>query len=136
MLVALLRPIMTCVGRVAKEKNLRAFLDLDMDGYWDHDEMGLGAWAIYLDLNNNATLDTGEPRDGWFFMAKMKAAGPEAMTKWRTYPIGGEIRPELWSASFTDRPDPRGQDFLECVEQTHVTWLMDTGAASALDVDS
>ena len=74
-----------------------------------------------------ATLDTGKKSDSWYFMAAMKDAGPMAMSKWIKYPIGGEIRPELWEASFTDHPLPKAQDFDTCIRQTHATWLMDTG---------
>ena len=74
-----------------------------------------------------ATLETGKKSDSWFFMPAMKAAGPAAMNKWKKYPIGGEIRPELWERSFTEILHPKAQNFDECIEQTHVTWLMDTG---------
>lgn len=75
-----------------------------------------------------ATLDTGRSEDDWFFMPALKAAGPEAMNQWKTGPIGGEIRPELWGQIFDERPaHPQAQDFAESVRQTHATWLMDTG---------
>ncbi len=75
-----------------------------------------------------ATLDTGRKEDNWFFMPAIKAAGPEAMQKWKTMPIGGEIRPELWGEIFDDRPaNAQAQDIAECIQQTHATWLMDTG---------
>jgi hypothetical protein len=77
-----------------------------------------------------ATLETGRPEDDWYFMARIKKAGPQAMNKWKTYPIGGEIRPELWENSFTDTPHEKQQDFDRCVRETHVSWLMDTGLAS------
>ncbi len=72
-----------------------------------------------------ATLETGKKQDGWFFESLLKNAG--ALDKWKTHPIGGEIRPELWKRSFTDRPHPKGQDFVQCVQRTHATWLMDSG---------
>lgn len=75
-----------------------------------------------------ATLDTGRKADEWFFMPAMKAAGVEALEKWKTCPIGGEIRPELWGQIFDDPPaHEQAQDFAECVRLTHATWLMDTG---------
>ena len=75
-----------------------------------------------------ATLQTGKAEDEWFFMAVLKSAGPAAESKWRTQPIGGEIRPEAWGKVFDEKPgDARIQDFRRCVEQTHVTWLMDSG---------
>jgi hypothetical protein len=58
----------------------------------------------------------------------MKQAGEGAMNRWKTYPIGGEIRPEAWGEVFDQQPsNPHIQDFARCVEVTHVSWLMDTG---------
>jgi hypothetical protein len=74
------------------------------------------------------TLDTGKPGDSWFFMTAQKIAGSEALDKWKTQPIGGEIRPEAWGIVFDPNPPLKEiQSFHECVEATHVTWLMDTG---------
>jgi hypothetical protein len=75
-----------------------------------------------------ATLHSGRPDDDWFFQSLLKAAGPEAEAKWKTRPIGGEIRPEAWGKVFDEKPgDKRIQDFRRCVEETHATWLMDSG---------
>lgn len=75
-----------------------------------------------------ATLDTGKKGDEWFFMTALKAAGPDAEAKWKTHPIGGEIRPEAWGEVFDEKPEKKEiQDFRQCVEATHVTWLMDSG---------
>ena len=75
-----------------------------------------------------STLDTGKKEDDWFYMAALKKAGPSAMEKWRMHPIGGEIRPEAWGKVFDSNPGERNiQDFRKCVEQTHASWLMDTG---------
>ena len=75
-----------------------------------------------------ATLETGRPDDSWFFNALLRDAGPGALERWKTAPIGGEIRPELWGKIFDADPEiPEAQDFERCVETTHATWLMDTG---------
>jgi hypothetical protein len=75
-----------------------------------------------------ATLETGNKSDNWFFLPALKEAGPSAMAKWKTHPIGGEIRPEAWGKVFDAKPgDKQIQDFRECVDQTHASWLMDTG---------
>lgn len=75
-----------------------------------------------------ATLDTGKKGDEWFFMALLKAAGPESLDKWKTQPIGGEIRPEAWGKVFDFLPDVEHiQDFRKCVAATHASWLMDSG---------
>ena len=75
-----------------------------------------------------ATLDTGRKADDWFYMQLLKAAGLEAMLKWKTHPIGGEIRPELWGGIFDDKvTHGQAQNFEQCVQETHASWLMDTG---------
>lgn len=76
-----------------------------------------------------ATLDTGKADDNWFYMPALKSAGAAALNKWKTQPIGGEIRPEVWGKIFDDRSEwPKGaQSFPECVRQTHATWMLDTG---------
>jgi len=75
-----------------------------------------------------ATLSTGQAGDEWFYLTTLDAAGPVALTKWRTRPIGGEIRPEAWGQVFDASPGLKEiQDFRTCVEATHVTWLMDSG---------
>ena len=75
-----------------------------------------------------ATLDTGRQNDSWFFMARMNQGGPALLDTWKTYPIGGEIRPEAWGIVFDEKTEVRQiQDFAACVQATHVTWLMDTG---------
>ncbi len=75
-----------------------------------------------------ATLHTGRPGDEWFYMTALKAAGPDAVAKWKRHPIGGEIRPEAWGRVFDDDPGvERIQNFRDCVEATHVTWLLDSG---------
>jgi Domain of unknown function (DUF4832) len=75
-----------------------------------------------------STLATSNKGESWFFMAAMKAAGPAAIDKWKTHPIGGEIRPEAWGKVFDlDSGNKKIQDFRMCVEATHVSWLMDSG---------
>jgi hypothetical protein len=75
-----------------------------------------------------ATLDTGRKEDDWYFVPALKAAGTGAIEKWKTSPIGGEIRPELWGQIFDEKPEhPNAQDFSRCIAETHATWLMDTG---------
>lgn len=74
------------------------------------------------------TLDTGRKSDAWYFVPLLKAAGPEALEKWKTQPIGGEIRPEAWGRVFDADPgDKKIQAFRACVEATHASWVMDSG---------
>ncbi|MDB6175704.1 MAG: hypothetical protein JWL59_5015 [Chthoniobacteraceae bacterium] len=74
------------------------------------------------------TLDIGKESGSWFYMRTLKAAGESALNKWRTQPIGGEVRPEVWGQVHDAKPEhPKAQDFAICVEQTHVSWLMESG---------
>jgi hypothetical protein len=75
-----------------------------------------------------ATLDTGKDGDEWFFMTALAAAGADAESKWKTHPIGGEIRPEAWGLVFDEAPGNAAiQDIRRCVETTHASWLLDSG---------
>ena len=81
-----------------------------------------------------ATMPTGKRGDRWFFLTLLEAAGPDAVNKWRQYPIGGETRPENWSGLWNETSStPAGQEFLKCVEATHATWLMDSSINRRLD---
>jgi len=79
-----------------------------------------------------ATLETGRKQDDWFYLAALRRAGPAAMERWRTSPIGGEIRPELWPCLWKSDGCTKGQDFARCVRETHATWVMDTSTSRAL----
>jgi len=68
------------------------------------------------------TINTGKKQDRWSFMTRLTEAGEGALEKWKTHPIGGEIRPEAWGKVFDIDPGgDRIQDFLQCVAATHVT---------------
>jgi hypothetical protein len=73
-----------------------------------------------------ATVHTGKPGDSWFFETRLRSA--HALDKWRTQPIGGEVRPEVWPCLF-DEPGcaPPGQEFDRCVALTHASWLCNEG---------
>lgn len=91
--------------------------------YADNSERAVG---YHDDSFAWATVHTGRPGDAWFFETKLRQAG--ATTKWRTQPIGGEVRPEVWGCLF-DEPTcaPSGQDFDRCVEATRASWLCNEG---------
>jgi hypothetical protein len=75
-----------------------------------------------------ATLETGRKEDAWFFHPALKTAGDEALNKWKTQPIGGEIRPEVWGKIFDEEAGiPQAQSFDECASTVHLSWTMDTG---------
>lgn len=79
-----------------------------------------------------ATIPTGRPEDSWFFVSRLNAAG--TATRWRGYPIGGEVRPEVWNCLWKDPScAPAGQEFVRCATNTHATWLANHGVfANAL----
>ena len=73
-----------------------------------------------------ATMDTGKEQDSWFFQKLLSDSG--TTEKWKTNPIGGEVRPEVWGCCFDDEPcTPKEQTFARCRDAMHVTWLMETG---------
>jgi len=73
-----------------------------------------------------ATLVTGKAEDDWFFQNLLIDAG--TAEKWKTQPMGGEIRPEVWGCCFDDDPcTPKSQSFARCRDAIHVSWLMESG---------
>jgi len=98
------------------------------DDHWLYTKNADRPFGFHDDSFAWATLDTGRKDDDWFFMPSLKAAGQEAMSKWKTHPIGGEIRPELWGQIFDHKvAHKQAQDFDKSVRETHISWLMDTG---------
>lgn len=79
-----------------------------------------------------ATLDTGRKADDWFYLAALRQAGSAAMDRWKTAPIGGEIRPELWPCLWKSAGCNEGQDFARCVHETHASWLMESSTSRPL----
>ena len=79
-----------------------------------------------------ATLETGRKNDDWFYLTALRQAGPAAMERWKTAPIGGEIRPELWPCLWKTGGCTKGQDFARSVRETHATWLMDSSTSRTL----
>lgn len=65
----------------------------------------------------------------WTFFGLLKAAGET--NKWRTQPIGGEVRPEvqrcMWDTNQTACV-PVGQEYNMCVDRTHASWMLNHGA--------
>ncbi len=79
-----------------------------------------------------ATLDTGRKENDWYYLPALTQAGQSAMDRWKSAPIGGEIRPELWPCIWKAEGCENGQDFERCVSETHVTWLMDSSTNKPL----
>ena len=76
-----------------------------------------------------ATLDTGKHEDSWFFMAKLKSrrASRRDQVERRTRSAGRSARRHGARCSTTSPDNKRIQNFRQCVEATHVSWLMDSG---------
>jgi hypothetical protein len=76
--------------------------------------------------DDSFAYSTIDPPD-WHFLGALKAAGET--NKWQSQPIGGEVSPEvqacLWDASSCV---PAGQEFLNCVQLTHASWMLNHGA--------
>lgn len=73
-----------------------------------------------------ATVHTGRKGEEWFFETRLRSSG--ALAKWRTQPIGGEVRPEVWECLFDEASCvPKGQEFDRCVTVTHASWLCNEG---------
>jgi hypothetical protein len=82
-----------------------------------------------------ATLETGRKEDDWFYLAALRKAGTAAIDRWRTAPIGGEIRPELWPCLWKATGCSEGQDLARCVQETHASWLMESSTSRPLATD-
>ncbi len=103
------------------------------DGDASHAPNGRRKFGYHDDSFAWATLETGRKEDGWYFLTALRQAG--AMDRWRTAPIGGEIRPELWPCLWKAPGCTEGQDFAASVRETHATWLMDSSTSAKLSVD-
>jgi hypothetical protein len=82
-----------------------------------------------LDYHDDSfAYETIDP-PSWMFLGLLKAAGET--NKWRTQPIGGEVRPEvqgcMWDPSQTNCVSA-GQEFSNCVVLTHASWMLNHGA--------
>ncbi len=58
----------------------------------------------------------------WYFMSRMQWRG--AIDKWKTEPIGGELRPEIQLGVWLDPPSQNAENFIPSVDATHVSWLI------------
>lgn len=101
----------------------------------EHASNGQRKFGYHDDSFAWATLETRLKKDNWFYLAGLRKAGPAAVARWKSAPIGGEIRPELWPCLWKAEGCQQGQDFAQCVRETHATWLMDTSTSSPLAPD-
>jgi Domain of unknown function (DUF4832) len=63
----------------------------------------------------------------WHYQAKLTEFGETE--RWRTQPIGGEVRPEIQPEMWS-RPSvvPAGQEYTKCVAALHPSWMLAHGA--------
>jgi hypothetical protein len=63
----------------------------------------------------------------YMFLGLLKAAGET--NKWMTQPIGGELYPpeQLCTWNTESNCVPAGQEFTNCVAQTHASWMLNQG---------
>jgi len=77
--------------------------------------------------DDSFAYDTLPPTDS-SFVAALQTAGET--NKWRTEPIGGEVRPEIqlcmWDTGQANCVPP-GQAFYNCVNLTHASWMLNQG---------
>ena len=93
---------------------------------WSHPDNSRAALGYHDDSFAWATLESEGKHTDWYFLSLLRKAG--ALQKWKRHPIGGEIRPKAWGQVFDARPEnPKVQDYAECVEKTHISWVMDSG---------
>lgn len=74
--------------------------------------------------DDSFAYQTLDPPD-WTFLGELKAAGET--NKWRTQPMGGEVRPEVQPCMWdTNQPAcvPVGQEYSTCVNLTHASWML------------
>ncbi len=61
--------------------------------------------------------------EDWYFMSKLEWSG--GIDKWKTQPIGGELRPEIQLAVWNEPPTRTDvEDFSAAVDDSHVSWLI------------
>lgn len=122
---AVQREVMDAYESAFKRTKLVARYPAGAEDYRYADNSGR-AFGYHDDSFAWATAHTGKRGDEWFFETRLRSAG--ALGKWRTQPIGGEVRPEVWACLFDDPScAPKGQEFERCVEVTRVSWLCNEG---------
>lgn len=63
----------------------------------------------------------------WHFQGRLAAYGETE--RWKTRPIGGEVRPEIQPGLWEDPSSvPKGQEFIRCVETIRPSWMLANGA--------
>jgi hypothetical protein len=75
---------------------------------------------FWKENGKGATLPQSMGGWDWSFLEKALKSGGE--NRWASQSVGGEVRPEIQSSLF--RGGPNVDDLKDCVEMTHVTWLI------------
>ena len=72
--------------------------------------------------DDSFTYNTIDPDKNYFFYTQLKKAWKTSV--WKTQPIGGEFRPEGQKDFLNGQVTADFQDYDECVNKTHCSWLM------------
>lgn len=72
--------------------------------------------------DDSFTYNTINPDKKYYFFTQLKKA--RKTTVWKTQPIGGEFRPEGQKNFLNGQVTEDFQDYDECVNKTHCSWLM------------
>ncbi len=73
--------------------------------------------------DDSFTEDTIDDKKDWYFMSRLKKS--KMAERWKTAPIGGEFRPENQLPFLNEKKyAPYYQDYDECVNETHCSWLL------------
>jgi hypothetical protein len=59
------------------------------------------------------------------FWVQMTAA--RLIDQWKSYPVGGEVRPEIQETVWDSWPNTTGQDMSTSITTTHASWMINSG---------
>ena len=85
--------------------------------------------------DDSFTEDTIDDSKGWYFVTQLQ--NNNLMERWKTAPIGGEFRPENQVPFLNGKKYAAYyQDYDECLEKTHCSWLLYNAAFTSDRTDS
>ncbi len=83
----------------------------------------LKSYFGYHDDSFASQTITSDPNLSYYFWPKMTAASLQ--NQWIARSMGGELYPGIQSAYWNAWPNTTGQDWTNCVNTTHVSWMVD-----------
>ena len=69
-------------------------------------------------------------KEDWYFLSRAQKSATTEL--WKTQPIGGEIYPPLQKKLWDSKPPKKAEDYLECVRQTHCSWLLNNAVFNGI----